>query len=423
MKKNVLLIGILISGITILSACDTNNNVSVTNSTSETVVSDTTTPTPKIEINSFPFTFTELIKSLEDMDTACVPVDPAETEEYTVNIAKIGESGDKQKTWIYCYSLKGDSDIIAIQISCEQVTNYQMENIFWDTVKCTFNLMNISYSNFIQPGNYHDQGFNIRVNRDKGEVYGYLNLIAYVDNYDFSDDIYSKPDPLAPENPLESYPTVTYDEILTGNYNGQTVCIDAIIDNLSIPREGSCRFALWYPSGNSYAYRSAVHNSFSDIAADSAYTVFASAKNGDIIRYVTMVYEDGSFGGVEPDAAQIIGKANLDEVHNIFKASCPEIEYENMSRTPDAYIGATCQLHGSVFQVINENEYSAEYLIDTDYGYVYACWYDTEETRGSRFLEGDNVTIYGTFEMLKTYDTLLGKNTVPQISIVFMSLT
>lgn len=97
MKKNVLLIGILISGITILSACDTNNNVSVTNSTSETVVSDTTTPTPKIEINSFPFTFTELIKSLEDMDTACVPVDPAETEEYTVNIAKIGESGDKQK--------------------------------------------------------------------------------------------------------------------------------------------------------------------------------------------------------------------------------------------------------------------------------------------------------------------------------------
>lgn len=50
---------------------------------------------------------------------------------------------------------------------------------------------------------------------------------------------------------------------------------------------------------------------------------------------------------------------------------------------------------------------------------MYLSWYENEELRGSRILEGDSVTVYGTFTILKTYDTLVSQNTVPEISVFY----
>lgn len=222
-------------------------------------------------------------------------------------------------------------------------------------------------------------------------------------------------------NPLTEYPLVTYDDIKTGNYNGKNVCIECIIDKIDSSLETSCSFSLWYPSGDSYIYDS--NQSFYDIKANSPEEIFLSAKNGDVIRYATTVHDDGSFGVTSLLGAEIFGNKELSNIYNSYKLNCPDIDYEDVLRNPQNHESSFFKITGSVSQIIDESPYSAEYLISTPAGYIYASWYENESSRGSRFLKGDNISLYGEFEMLKTYDTLIGsQNTVPQISVHFMDL-
>lgn len=151
-------------------------------------------------------------------------------------------------------------------------------------------------------------------------------------------------------------------------------------------------------------------------------SIFENANNGDVIKYTTQIYEDGSFGITGVIGAKVIGQQNLDEVYTGYKENCTDINYEDIQRNPSNYSGTSCKISGTVFQIVNEASSRAEYLISTDSGYVYATWYDNPSARGSRFLENDNVLIYGTFSMLKTYDTLIDQKTVPEISVTIMEL-
>lgn len=220
---------------------------------------------------------------------------------------------------------------------------------------------------------------------------------------------------------FENCPLVTYDDILTGKYNGQKISIECVIDRIDNSLGTSCSFSLWYPSGSTYVYDGSSTNNFYDIDDGSPESVFLNAQNGDRIKYITTVYEDGSFGTTSLESAEIVGKEDLDSIYESYKSGCSAINYDDVQRNPQNYEGANLKISGSVFQIIDESAYSASYLISTDSGYVYASWYENGDIRGSRFLEDDNVTIYGEFEMLTTYDTLIGsENTVPQISVCIM---
>lgn len=222
---------------------------------------------------------------------------------------------------------------------------------------------------------------------------------------------------------FEDCPLVTIDDILSGKYNGQKVCIDCIIDRLDNSLGTSCSFSLWYPSGDTYVYEGSSTNSFYDVVDGSPESVFLNAKNGDCIRYVTTVYEDGSFGTTALEAAEIVGEEDLNQIYESYKSGCAEINYEDVQRNPQNYEDDSLKISGSIFQIIDESAYSASYLISTDSGYIYASWYENEDIRGSRFLEGDNVTVYGQFDALTTYNTLAGsENTVPQISVCIIEL-
>lgn len=219
---------------------------------------------------------------------------------------------------------------------------------------------------------------------------------------------------------LDDYPTVTYDDISTGKYNGQTVCIDAIIDRINKPSKSILDFALWLPSEETYIYDGSCQLPYE--VDETIKSIFENANNGDVIKYATQIYEDGSFGITGVIGAKVIGQQNLDEVYTEYKENCTDINYEDMQRNPSNYSGTSCKISGTVFQIVNEASSRAEYLISTDSGYVYATWYDNSSARGSRFLENDNVLIYGTFSTLKTYDTLIDQKTVPEISVTIMEL-
>lgn len=224
-------------------------------------------------------------------------------------------------------------------------------------------------------------------------------------------------------NPLDDYPTVTYDDISSGQYNGQKICIDAIIDKIDFSSTGTFSFSLWYPTQSSYIYVNHLTNSFYNIQDTSPEFVLTTAQNGDVIKFATTVNNDGSFGTSELEAAEIIGKCDLNTIYDTYKTNCPDMDYNSIQRNPSNYENTTQKISGTILQIIDENAYSSSYLLSTELGYVYLSWFENESIRGSRFLEGDNITVYGTFSMLKTYSTPIGtQNTVPELSVHIIEL-
>lgn len=221
-------------------------------------------------------------------------------------------------------------------------------------------------------------------------------------------------------DPFERFPLVTYEDIQAGTYNGQMVCVDAIVSNMDI-RGSSCSFNLWYKNGETYFLDSS-SNAFYNIENGDPREIFLNTRDGDIVRYITRIYDDGSFGTTSLFNAKVVGQADINTVMQIYQQNCSPINYEDVSRNPDNFKNISYMVTGTIFQIIDEGSYSAEYLISTPNGYIYASWYINEQFRGARFLENDSVVLYGCFTGLQTYDTLINKNTVPSISIVSMEL-
>ena len=218
---------------------------------------------------------------------------------------------------------------------------------------------------------------------------------------------------------LDSYPFVPYGEI-TNEYNGQIICIDCIRGKSNY--EGTDRCGIWYPVGQSYVYKSGPANSYiSDDDINSPDYVFASASEGDIIRYAIQIYDDGSYYPSDILSAKVIGHEDIDEVYSGFKESCPYLDDE-FCRDPDKYKGMQIRTKGTILQIINEDSDNATYLLSTSSGCVYLNWYEDSVMRGGRLLEDDNVSVYGTFAGLETYNSLVGQKTVPKINVYFVEL-
>ncbi len=103
-----------------------------------------------------------------------------------------------------------------------------------------------------------------------------------------------------------------------------------------------------------------------------------------------------------------------------FKNSCEFYSYEDISRNPDSYKGKNLTYTGQVIQVLEEGNDIHFRLNVTAMEYVYTDTVYVKYTKNdneSRILEGDMVTIWGTFDGIESFETVLGnKVTAPQIS-------
>lgn len=113
---------------------------------------------------------------------------------------------------------------------------------------------------------------------------------------------------------------------------------------------------------------------------------------------------------------EIVPKLTEDE----YKASCSEYSYEDLARNPDDYEGADVVFTGKVVQVL-EGTSSTSYRINVTKG-SYGIWDDTvmvvasKTDSGSRILEDDIVTFYGTYGGLYSYESVMGATiTVPLV--------
>ena len=99
-----------------------------------------------------------------------------------------------------------------------------------------------------------------------------------------------------------------------------------------------------------------------------------------------------------------------------YKNSCSAFNYKNIARNPDNYYDTEFKVSGKVQQLINEDSWHIEFLLNVNGELVYVSYNRDEEFRKSRILEGDTITAYGSFYFLTSYETIIGtKNTVPKI--------
>jgi hypothetical protein len=373
----------------------------------------TTAATTEAKKQSFPYSFDELYESAKNLDTDVNVMDPVELDNYNMKTLKLGKGYDDASTWIYCYQDKITNEISAVRILCSEMPNSNTEKEFWDGVDVVLNFTGRSRYKWEESTNdtYRKDGLTVDIMRKENGSYEGLNLIAWMSGYDFSDEQYHNLSLWKPDDVLETYPLLTYDDIATGNYSGKYFCIDVIVDQLRESYSGY-EFSLWYPSEGSYVY-----DKWASLKKETYGDIFADLKNGTILRYASRVYENNTFTFSNLRDLTIVGEINMEEVYAAVQANCIDFNYEEMMRNYEDYKGTHCQVSGSIFQVISESSISAEYLLSTDAGYVYLDWYCPEDARSMNFLEGDSVTVYGEFNGRKTYNTLLGKNTVPSIMI------
>lgn len=114
-----------------------------------------------------------------------------------------------------------------------------------------------------------------------------------------------------------------------------------------------------------------------------------------------------------------------DELKELYKENCRSISYKDLSRTPDAYMDEYVKFSGTVVQVCYEatsSLYYSTYRVATSgsYGDVVYIYVDNYGS-GSRILEDDKITFYGTYGGLYTYTTVLGDSlTIPSVYVEYL---
>lgn len=118
---------------------------------------------------------------------------------------------------------------------------------------------------------------------------------------------------------------------------------------------------------------------------------------------------------------------SADEREEYFKSQCKTFTYKEIARNPQNYEGEYAKFKGEVVQVIEGDVYDILRVNVTKGRYywedtIYVIYYPVNDD-GSRILEDDIITMYGTLEGTKTYETVMGASvTLPLMYVYYITL-
>ncbi|MBE6535114.1 MAG: hypothetical protein E7677_00625 [Ruminococcaceae bacterium] len=106
-----------------------------------------------------------------------------------------------------------------------------------------------------------------------------------------------------------------------------------------------------------------------------------------------------------------------------YKSLCKTYTYKELARTPENYKGAKIVLTGEVIQVMESGKkVTLRVNMNNDYDQTVYIVYTLKSNEG-RILEDDIVKIYGNFEGLVTYTSVLGSEiTLPHIDAEYIEI-
>lgn len=151
---------------------------------------------------------------------------------------------------------------------------------------------------------------------------------------------------------------------------------------------------------------------------------------------------DGSYGNKTVAAVKLFqtqigmeatGIADAATQKALFAEDAPEaktflkLNYKDMERDPNSYIGKEYEFTGKVFQLVGEQEngdtvFTVLMIATKGTGSNLAYVYYMRPKDNPRILEDDSVTVYATFDGLYTYETVRGNsNTILQFTASIVS--
>lgn len=215
---------------------------------------------------------------------------------------------------------------------------------------------------------------------------------------------------------LSKYVESSYDNVKSGQHKKEYVILPCTIASTEYSKTGNCVTCdAWFTHGDSYVSQSITF--YLDELKDYSPKDIHSGDNLKICFYIN---SDGSFGSTIKGFVYTKDDISLDDIYTTYKANCSLIEYENLLRYPDDLKGTTYSFDGKVFQIISEENNYVEMLIlynDSNLIHVKYFYKDGEP----KMIEGDEITVYGTFYYLFSYLTVAGtKKTIPSITAEFV---
>ncbi|MBR4724139.1 MAG: hypothetical protein IK072_05365 [Clostridia bacterium] len=117
-----------------------------------------------------------------------------------------------------------------------------------------------------------------------------------------------------------------------------------------------------------------------------------------------------------------------EETEEEYKAKCINVQYNDLARNPNNYIGQYGVFTGKVIQVQEAGRYIT-LRVDVTKG-QYGIWDDTVyvdyrriDNNESRILEDDIITMYGQIKGIKTYETVLGNTiSIPHLEAKYIDI-
>lgn len=121
---------------------------------------------------------------------------------------------------------------------------------------------------------------------------------------------------------------------------------------------------------------------------------------------------------------------SAEEIAQRYKANCTAYNYDTIARDPGGYEGTYCKYTGKVIQVMESNFWGRTIytlrvnVTKTKYGYEDTIYVNySQDADSPRILEDDIVTIYGTNEGTKTYQTVMGASvTIPEVDAKYIDI-
>lgn len=148
-------------------------------------------------------------------------------------------------------------------------------------------------------------------------------------------------------------------------------------------------------------------------------------KNGECVKIHGYINDNKEIKILAIEKADI--GFSMEDIINAYKENCEEFDYESIARNPDQYKGKYAKFTGEVIQVLESGK-NVELRVNVTKGaYMYEdtiyVTYTRKNETESRILENDIVTIYGTLEGLKSYESILKTTiTIPQINAKYIDI-
>ena len=217
-------------------------------------------------------------------------------------------------------------------------------------------------------------------------------------------------------------PLVSYSDVKKGLYNYKRIRVEGVVTNIKIDKILSLIEAnVWIKDGNEYINDGEYNIYESEVGTNKYNYLLQNLKIGDNCIFSTQG-DENYISTIHISDVKITGNTtDLAEIKQTYINGCQNVNINDFIRNPENYKDTDLKISGSIYQVVDENAGNVELLLDTgaENGLLYIRYELPENS--NRILEGDNVTVYGHYEFIKSYYSVLGTNkNVPELKAEFI---